>query len=125
MNVIECIDNPSEPLPEVDVEALSKAHPVAGRYIVNKDALTVSVDVMSVAGSNSTAITKETSVFYDTEVLAIIHRFKLKSTGLMETKVWGWLGRNSTAGERELKALADLAKRYGTRLVRPYLLFTN
>lgn len=100
------------------MDALLRANPIPGKHTPDKDAQTVSVDVMSIVGSGSTAVTKDTSVFYENEVLAIIHRFKLKSTGLMETKVWGWFGKNCIAGERELKALADLAKRYGTKLVR-------
>lgn len=112
-----CIDNPPEPFPEVDVDALLRANPVLGSYLPDANTQTVSVDVMSIVGASATAVVKDTNVFYDHEILAVIHRFKVKTAGLMETRVWGWLGKNSSAGERELKALADLAKRYGTKLV--------
>lgn len=78
---------------------------------------TVSVDVLSIAGSVSSAVSSDTSVFYDTEILAIIQRAKVKSSGLVDTKIWGWIGRDAKVGLKEEKALTDLAKRYGTKLV--------
>jgi hypothetical protein len=78
---------------------------------------TVSVDVLSIVGSASSAINSDTNVFYDTEILAIIQRAKVKSSGLVDTKVWGWIGKDAKVGPKEEKALADLAKRYGTKLV--------
>ena len=79
--------------------------------------VTVSVDVLSVVGSTSRNITSDTSVFYDTEILVIIQRVKAKSSGLVATNVWGWIGKEARVGPKEEKALADLAKRYGTKLV--------
>ena len=109
------IDNHTEPLPEVDLDARLKLKP--SKYTPDPNIQTVSVDVMSVIASASTAVVKDVNVFYDNEILAVIHRFKVKSSGLVETKVWGWLGKNSKAGEKEEKTLADLAKRYGTKVV--------
>ena len=77
----------------------------------------MSVDVLSIVGSTSSGINSETNVFYDTEILAIIQRAKVKSSGLVDTKVWGWIGRDAKVGPKEEKTLADLAKRYGTKLV--------
>jgi hypothetical protein len=78
---------------------------------------TVSVDVLSIVGSASNAINSDTSVFYDTEILAVILRAKVKSSGLVDTKVWGWIGKDAKVGPKEEKVLTDLAKRYGTKLV--------
>lgn len=78
---------------------------------------TVSVDVLSIVGSASSAISSDTSVFYDAEILAIVWRAKVKSSGLVETRVWGWIGKDARVGPKEEKALAELAKRYGTKLV--------
>jgi len=78
---------------------------------------TVSVDVLSIVGSASSGINSETNMFYDTEILAIIQRAKVKSSGLVDTKVWGWIGKDAKMDPKEEKALADLAKRYGTKLV--------
>jgi len=78
---------------------------------------TVSIDVLSIVGSASSVINSDTSVFYDTEILAIIQRAKVKSSGLVDTKVWGWIGKDAKVDPKEEKALADLAKRYGTKLV--------
>lgn len=79
--------------------------------------MTISVDVLSIVGLASNAIGDDTSVFYDTEILAIIQRAKVKSNGLVDTKVWGWMGKDAVVGPKEERALADLAKRYGTKLV--------
>lgn len=85
--------------------------------LVDPDVTTVSVDVLSIVGSTSSIITGDTNVFYDTEILAIIQRAKAKSSGLVNTKVWGWVGKDAKVGTKEEKALVDLAKRYGTTLV--------
>jgi len=77
----------------------------------------VSVDVLYIVGSASSVINSDTSVFYDTEILAIIQRAKVKSSGLVDTKVWGWIGREAKVDPKEEKTLADLAKRYGAKLV--------
>jgi hypothetical protein len=108
-------DNHSEPLPEVDVRELLKVNPI--KHNSNPNTQTISVDLLSVLGNNSTPILKDINVFYDSETLAIIHRSKIKPSGLAETRVWGWIGKNAKVGEREEKTLADLAKRYGTQLV--------
>jgi hypothetical protein len=78
---------------------------------------TISVEVMVIIGNTATAITNPCNVFYDSEVLAIIHRSKIQSTGLVSTTVWGWRGKRSSIGKREERKLQDLAKRYGTSLV--------
>ena len=77
----------------------------------------MSVDVLSIVGSTSSAINSDTNVFYDTEILAVILRAKVKSSGLVDTKIWGWIGKDAKVGPKEEKVLADLAKRYGTKLV--------
>ncbi|KAI0297169.1 hypothetical protein BC826DRAFT_1090943 [Russula brevipes] len=56
------------------------------------------------------------SIFYDSEVLAIVHRVKAKPSGLVETMLWGWQGRRSQIGEREQRKLKDMARHYGTKL---------
>lgn len=108
-------DFPNCAAPKVDIRPLLKSIPEPP--LADPGVVTVSVDVLSVAGSASSAITGDTTVFYDTEILAIIQRAKVKSSGLVDTKVWGWIGRDAKAGPKEEKALGDLAKRYGTKLV--------
>ncbi|KAJ7178409.1 hypothetical protein C8R43DRAFT_872132 [Mycena crocata] len=102
-----------EPLPRVDVS------PVISRYSPpdpNKDAQTIQVDVMAIAGSTASPLGL-THIFYDTEILAVIHRSKSKSTGLINSTVWSWLGKSSRMGSAEERKLAELAKRYGTSIV--------
>ncbi|KAF5317005.1 hypothetical protein D9611_003938 [Ephemerocybe angulata] len=100
------------PIPTVDLSIMFNRPVVVSPVPV--DAKTISVEVMSIVGSNSTTLTKDTSVFFESEALAIIHRFKDASSGLVDTYVWGWLGKKSQFGEAEEKKLHELARRYGT-----------
>ncbi|KAL0956471.1 hypothetical protein HGRIS_002617 [Hohenbuehelia grisea] len=81
------------------------------------DRQTISVEVMAIVGSSASPITHGSAIFYDSEVLAIIYRFKTKSTGLVSSKVWSWQGKHSQIGDREDRKLQDLAKRYGTSII--------
>lgn len=83
----------------------------------------MSVDVLSIVGSTSSALTSNTSVFYDTEILAIIQRAKVESSGLVDTNVWGWIGKDAKLGPKEEKTLGDLAKRYRTQIVGVVLFY--
>ena len=109
------VDFPNYVLPQIDVGPLLNSIPKPPP--ADPGVRTVSVDVLSIVGSASSAINSDTSVFYDTEILATIQRAKVKSSGLVETRVWGWIGKDAKVGPKEEKALADLAKRYGTKLV--------
>jgi hypothetical protein len=71
---------------------------------------------MSVTGATAIGVKGDKGVFYDSEVLAIVHRFKTKSTGLVETSLWSWQGRRSQIGDREERKLRDMARHYGTKL---------
>ncbi|KZV63799.1 hypothetical protein PENSPDRAFT_691304 [Peniophora sp. CONT] len=105
------------PLPPIDVSVLASAR-LGDRTYRADGILTISVEVLSITGASATALpSTETSTFYDTEILAIVHRFKSKSNGLVNTKVWAWYGRKSNAGELEMSKLSGLARRYGVGLV--------
>lgn len=84
-------------------------------YQPSADVTTISIDIMSVTGATATGVKGDTDVFYDSEILAIVHRAKAKS-GLVETTLWGWQGRRSQIGEREQRKLKDMARHYGTKL---------
>ena len=71
---------------------------------------------MSVTGATAIGVKGDKGVFYDSEVLAIVHRFKTKSTGLVETSLWSWQGRRTQIGDREERKLRDMARHYGTKL---------
>ncbi|KAG9221008.1 hypothetical protein CCMSSC00406_0002392 [Pleurotus cornucopiae] len=102
-----------EPLPPVDLAALADR---ASQATLPTDFQTISVDVIAIYGNTSTIITEDPSIFYDSEVLAVIHRFKVKSTGLVSSTVWGWQGKRSQLGDKEHNKLQDFARRYGTAL---------
>ncbi|RDX50089.1 hypothetical protein OH76DRAFT_481347 [Lentinus brumalis] len=101
-----------EPLPHVNVDALYRAPRTT--YKPDPDIATISVDVMTIVGSTATAVSANTHVFYDSEVLAVIHRAKVKSSGLVATKVWAWHGKRAQTGEKESQKVQELARRYGT-----------
>ena len=100
-------------LPRVDLNGIF-VPPI--EYMPCSDTASISVDVMSVTGAAAIDVKGEIGVFYDSEILAIVHRFKTKSTGLVETSLWSWRGRRSQIGEREERKLRDLARHYGTKL---------
>lgn len=104
----------NEPLPEVNINAIVNAE--ASKFLPSPYETTISIDVMRIVKSTAASISKDINIFYDTEVLAIIHRSKSKSSGLVSTKVWSWQGKRSQCGEMEECKLQELAKRYGTTL---------
>ncbi|KAF8070560.1 hypothetical protein FPV67DRAFT_1027864 [Lyophyllum atratum] len=69
---------------------------------------------MAISGTTATTLAKDRTIFYDTEILAIIHRSKSQISGLVSTAIWGWEGKRAKLGEREQRKLQELAKRYGT-----------
>jgi hypothetical protein len=81
------------------------------------DIQTISVELLSIVGNAATVISESGGIFYDSEILAIVHRVKSKESGLASTSVWCWLGKQTRLGDREDKKLQDLSRRYGTRPV--------
>ena len=110
------VEHADEPLPKIDIVPLLNLTPSV--YKPDLDAIPISVDVTSIIGSSATPVNKDSHVFYDTETLAVIHRLKAKSSGLVNTKVWAWRGSKAQAGEREEAKLQEIARRYNTQLVR-------
>ncbi|EKM54575.1 uncharacterized protein PHACADRAFT_258517 [Phanerochaete carnosa HHB-10118-sp] len=108
-------DFADEPLPKFDVAPLLNRTPSI--YKPDPDVATISVEVMSILGNNATEITGDSHIFYETETLSIVHRFKTRSSGLVDTRVWAWRGSKAQPGEREEKKLQELARRYNTPLV--------
>ncbi|KAJ3883602.1 hypothetical protein F5051DRAFT_391138 [Lentinula edodes] len=107
------INHDDPPLPSIDIDALLKSHQLSES---NSDLATVSVEVMIISG-NAAVLSRETNIFYDAEVVAIVHRSKSKSSGLVSTTIWGWLGKNCEAGDLEQNKLEELSKRYGTNVI--------
>ena len=86
---------------------------------------TISVEVMAIAGNAVTAINKDAHVFYDSELLAVIHRAKVKSSGLVATKVWAWRGRRAQPDELAIQKVQELARRYGTTPVSVSVVYAD
>lgn len=72
------------------------------------------MDVLTVSGASSTAVLRDADIFYDTEILVVVHRHKSKLSGLVSTQLWVWYGKKSTVGGKEEHKLQELAKRYNT-----------
>lgn len=103
-------------LPWVNIEPLIK--PPAPTPTANMKLETISVDILLFTGTATTTIPLSQVIFYDTELLVIVHRSKSRTTGLASTTLWAWRGKRCTLGEKENKKLRELAKRYGTPAVR-------
>jgi hypothetical protein len=101
-------------LPGVDIAGIAQydSNPFG-----SDTAVTVSVEIMVITSSTATNLMRDTAIFYDSEVLAIIHHSKPKSPGPATTSVFGWWGRRRQVNEKEQRKLQDFAKRYGTVLV--------
>ncbi|KXN85318.1 Gelsolin [Leucoagaricus sp. SymC.cos] len=99
-------------LPNIDV--LKLLQPYSAPPLLALDAKTISVDVLAIHGNISTAVSRDADIFYDSELLAIIHRYKSKSSGLVSTQLWVWYGKKSDIGDKEERKIQELAKRYNT-----------
>lgn len=104
---------PDEPLPRLDVSLLAEG---PSAYAPDPTIRTISVDVMTVSGSTVTPL-QDINVFYDDEVVVIIHRKKSTSSGLVATSIWAWIGKGSRHGDEEKSKLTEMASRYGTTFV--------
>lgn len=101
--------------PSVNIESLVKPPAL---FSADLNSETISVDMMLVTGTTATAIPQNRAIFYDTELLAIVHRSKSRTTSLVSTTIWAWRGKRCTPGEKENKKIQELANRYGTSAVR-------
>lgn len=116
-------DHQHQPLPKIDMNIFSRGE--LGPYQPDPNLKRISLDFLSLVGKTASAVKKDLGIFYDSEILAVIHRYKLMSSGLVETKVWAWIGRKAQLGEAESNKLQQLAKQYGTTLVSPATLFCS
>ncbi|KAG6886176.1 hypothetical protein C0993_000694 [Termitomyces sp. T159_Od127] len=101
-------------LPNVDFDSLLKYN---SRHHYDPGTTTVSVEVMSITGTTALPLTRDQAIFYDTELLAIVHQSKSQSSGLVSTSVWGWEGRRAVLGPREQRKLQEIAQIYSTSVV--------
>ncbi|KAG2126300.1 hypothetical protein DEU56DRAFT_543361 [Suillus clintonianus] len=108
------IDPANEPLPKVDVEVLLKSVPPM--FSTDLKIHTISVEILSINNGTAIPILRDTHILYDTEVVAVVHRVKVRDSGLVSTKVWCWHGKQCRFGEREEKKADELARRYGSTL---------
>ena len=72
------------------------------------------MDILCISGNTATAVTREPNVFYDTDVIAVIHRLKEKIGQLVSNKVWIWRGKRAEFTEKEERKARELAERFHT-----------
>ncbi|KLO19554.1 hypothetical protein SCHPADRAFT_935342 [Schizopora paradoxa] len=113
-NTRKFVDVMDEDLPPLDYVALWESRIPA--YMGNEDLRTISVEVLSISGNSASSLTTDAHIFYDAETLAIIHRAKSKSSGLVVTKVWNWRGRKYERDEGSERKLQELGKRFNTEI---------
>lgn len=89
------------------------------------DIQTISVEFLSIIGSAAIVVSGPQCIFYDSEILAVVHRVKSKASGLASTSVWCWLGKETQLGDREDKKLQELSRRYGTSAVGTFFNIMN
>ncbi|KAL6308234.1 hypothetical protein BKA93DRAFT_766050 [Sparassis latifolia] len=106
------IEHAQDAIPSVDLDALLNNWRMPSTE--DGDLQPISVDVMSVIGNTATPIARDTYIFYDNDLLTVVYRAKVRSSGLVSTKVWAWRGKHCVVGEREERKLQELARRYGT-----------
>ncbi|TFK73967.1 hypothetical protein BDN72DRAFT_875452 [Pluteus cervinus] len=100
------------PLPQVNIPKLANYIPHVNT--APSDILTISVDVLNISGGSTTPVAGEKYIFYEAENLAIVHRAKSKSAGLVTTMVWCWQGKRGSFSSQEEEKLQELSRRYNT-----------
>ncbi|KAG6873429.1 hypothetical protein C0995_015854 [Termitomyces sp. Mi166 len=101
-------------LPHVNFDSLLKYNL---RHHYDPGTITISVEVMSITGTTASPLTRDQTIFYDTELLAIVHRSKSQLSGLVSTSVWSWEGKRTVLGPREQRKLQEIGQRYGTSVI--------
>ncbi|KAF8633344.1 hypothetical protein AX17_004516 [Amanita inopinata Kibby_2008] len=109
------LDHQDKPLPDVDIDRLLV--PPRDIDLSDSHTQTISVDVLNIAGGTGSLISQDLNIFYDTELLAVIHRSKSRIDGLASTTLWIWRGKCSEVGDKEERKIQDLSRRYGTKAV--------
>jgi len=115
--LIHVLEFDDGPLPSIDISQLLEPQQTFPTSSSDSKTKTISVDVFSVDGSSCNAVTHDTDVFYDSELLTIVHRYTSISSGLALTRLWIWYGKKCISGEREECKVQELAKRYDTEPV--------
>ncbi|KAG9057566.1 hypothetical protein FS842_005778 [Serendipita sp. 407] len=103
------------PIPSFNLSRLLSSVPALPKITA---ANIISVEAYTISGSSSTAIKEDMSIFYEGDVIAIVYRGKNKTSGLVATTVWAWIGRKAALTEKENGKLTDLATRFNTSLVK-------
>lgn len=110
---LERIEHYDRPVPSFNLTALLASAPGP----LKNSNETISIEVSVVSGQNLTLVKQDPHIFYDSEVLAIVHRGKSRTSGLVTTTVWGWKGLHVRSDNKEESKLQEIATRFNTTLV--------
>lgn len=109
------LDFDDTPIPSIDISQLlqsQKPFPLSP-----PDIKTISVNVFSINGNSCNAVAHDTDIFYDSELLAVVHRYRSTSSGFVSIQLWVWYGKKCIFGEKEECKVQELAKRYNAKQV--------
>lgn len=94
------------PVPSFDLSAFSQPLSLS----LGIKGTPISTEIISLTASSTKPLSKDADVFYDMEVIAIVHRHK--DSGLANTTCFAWHGRNAVSTETVAQRLEALASRY-------------
>ncbi|KAK2463183.1 hypothetical protein APHAL10511_004838 [Amanita phalloides] len=106
-------DDAPLPVPDIDRLLQSSTHP----ELCSPRIQTISIEVLNIIGATATLISHHANIFYDTEILGVVHRFKSEIGNLVSTTLWIWRGKQSRVNDKEERKIQKLARRYGTNVV--------
>ena len=101
------------PIVSFNLTALLASRPAAPKASQG----TISVECLAISGSTHTLIDSEPHIFYDGDIVTVVHRSKGKASDLATTTVWEWEGLHSQCSEKEETKLNELASQFGTKLI--------
>ncbi|KAG8833648.1 hypothetical protein FRC17_010313 [Serendipita sp. 399] len=110
-------DHDDQPVPSFNLSRLLSSVPAVPKIAAGN---IISVEAYTISGSSSTAIKENMSIFYESDIIAVVYRGKIKTSGLVATTVWAWIGKDVVLTEKEDAKLTEIVTRFNTSLVKVY-----
>lgn len=109
-----CVEYTDVPVPRFNLSGLLASVPPPLKVIPGS---TISIDTYLISGSSSTVVNEDRHILYDADIVAIVHRGKPRTGGLVTTTVWAWVGCQANLTSKENAKLQEMASRFNTSLV--------
>ncbi|CAG7854544.1 SubName: Full=Related to glycinamide ribonucleotide transformylase {ECO:0000313/EMBL:CCA70449.1} [Serendipita indica DSM 11827] len=114
-SLVHITDDPNPPIPTFSLSRLLAPLPGSAKGSLGD---VISIEAFLISGTSSTAIKDSIHVVYDQEILAFVSRKKNRTSGLVATTVWAWVGSRASCGEKEEGKLQEVASRFNTTLIK-------